>query len=559
MGFDACGNHRTWCGKSTFDENGEFVSSNSIIFAGMALHRIVLDDDEETVIYKPSNYASSDGERPLLMTHGVEGNEKNAEIMAHFDKEAKVAHNTIFKVDYNSQEIQFKVKIKCCQLDGKTHKILQGRGGAWCLLCSTPKDFASNKKLIEEGFPMDVGLADLWENFYSVADQDYDGKYFIDKDKIPTHIRMGATAAPMAEELELGWFLPPLHCYLRFLAFFIEMAIRFRAENYLHGHITKKMKTKMAQAKKAFREEARTLLEKRYQFAGDGGSTDNGNAARHFFSHKMRQKVIQLFEMGEEFGESEDMDSSTVADSDSESEVSESDIPDLDLMDSLDLNNLDESVDDVLGSSQKGNAMTKRQRKVLPQLLQNVSVILRVLNSYEDVNVEEFEKLCKETNLILVDYFDFMNITPTVHAVLAHSPDIIRNNQGKGLNNLSEEGSEGSHKVMKHLREHGARKHSLELNLKDCFRKMFFGSDPIVRGMKRKIICSFCQEEGHSIKSCPALKEVDMNEDDILLESVTYPDLTAYDNLADPQALEEAHDLSGILEEEEMEQELADE
>ena len=49
-----------------------------------------------------------------------------------------------------------------------------------------------------------------------------------------------------------------------------------------------------------------------------------------------------------------------------------------------------------------------------------------------------------------------------------------------------------------------------------------------------------------------------MNEDDILLESVTYPDLTAYDNLADPQALEEAHDLSGILEEEEMEQELAD-
>merc|ERR1711894_375521 len=106
--------------------------------------------------------------------------------------------------------------------------------------------------------------------------------------------------------------------------------------------------------------------------------------------------------------------------------------------------------------------MTKRQRKVLPQLLQNVSVILRVLNSYEDVNVEEFEKLCKETNLILVDYFDFMNITPTVHAVLAHSPDIIRNNQGKGLNNLSEEGSEGSHKVMKHLREHGARKHSLE-------------------------------------------------------------------------------------------------
>ena len=204
MGFDGCGDHRVWCGKSTFDENGEFVSSSGIIFAGMALHRIELDDEEETEIYKAPNFASSDGERPLLMTYGVENYEKNAEIMAFFDKEAKIAHNTLFEVDYNDQKLQFKVRIKCCQLDGKTHKIVQGRGGAWCLLCSTPKDFASNKKYIEEGFPMDVGIAALWENFYSVADQTEDGEYFIAKDIIPTHLRMGATAAPLAEELELG-------------------------------------------------------------------------------------------------------------------------------------------------------------------------------------------------------------------------------------------------------------------------------------------------------------------------------------------------------------------
>ena len=38
-----------------------------------------------------------------------------------------------------------------------------------------------------------------------------DGEYFIAKDIIPTQLRIGATAAPLAEELELGWFLPPLH------------------------------------------------------------------------------------------------------------------------------------------------------------------------------------------------------------------------------------------------------------------------------------------------------------------------------------------------------------
>ena len=550
MGFDGCGNHRTYSGKSTFDDEGEFVNSKQIMYAGMAMNNITLDNEEETEVYKVKNFASSDNERPILICFGQEDEKLDGEIMKFLDDGAKEAHSRMFEVNYKGHVLKFRVHIDCCQLDGKTHKIVQGRGGAWCLLCTTPKDCMKNVDFVKEGFPMDMGIKDLWENFYSVADETMEGDYYIDNKKIPTEVRAGATGPPLAEHLELGWFLPPLHCYLRFLAFFVEMAERFRAENNLHGEISDEMKEAMKDAKKAFREDALINLEKRYEFPDNGGSSSNGNAARHFFSYKMREKVIKLFEMPTR--QTGCMDSS-YASSDSD------DLPEsVDMFDSLDLNSLGE---EPAPTTNIKSSMSKRQRKILPTLLKNVSVILRVINSDEDVNVEAFEDLCKETNIILIEYFKFMNITPTVHAVLAHSFNIIRNNKGKGLKCHSEEGSEGSHKVLKFLREHGGRKMSLELNMKDVFRKMFFRSDPIVRNMKRKVICSRCEEEGHSIRSCPEAHPVPLTEDDILFESVTYKDLTSYDYLNDEDALDKVQNLESIFEEEAegMEQEVSKE
>ena len=279
-GFDACGDHRVYAGKSTWDDDGNFVSSKSIIFCGMAPIKVTLDDENDTVIWRVPNSASSDAERPVLIVADKECTLTDKEIMKHLDEGAKAAHKTTFLTEHNDQQLECKAQIDLCQLDGKAHKEVQGRLGAFCLLCSWPKDEMKNRTHVLEGFPMDCGIAELWANFYSVADVDEDGEYYINKKDIPTDLRMGATGPPMAEHLKLGWFLPPLHCYLRFLAFFIEMAIRFRAKNYLHGRIGKAMKKKMDLAKKAFREDALVNLEKRFQFPDNGGSSDNGNAAR---------------------------------------------------------------------------------------------------------------------------------------------------------------------------------------------------------------------------------------------------------------------------------------
>ena len=255
----------------------------------------------------------------------------------------------------------------------------------------------------------------------------------------------------------------------------------------------------------------------------------------------MRDKVLRLFEIA---------DNSPDLESDQEMSEEEELQNSLDLFNSLELDAEEDS--DHETATKERTTITNKQRKVLPQLLQNCSVILRIINSNEKVNVEEFELLCRKTNLILIDHFSFMNITPTVHAVLAHSPDIIRNNKGIGLNCHSEEGSEGAHKVIRHVREHGARKMTLELNLKDTFRKMWFMSDPTIRSMKRKLICSHCEEVGHTVRSCPEVKQVGKNEDDLLVESLTYKDLTDYDFLDNPDM--EEIDLLEVIDEVLMEQ-----
>ena len=104
--------------------------------------------------------------------------------------------------------------------------------------------------------------------------------------------------------------------------------------------------------------------------------------------------------------------------------------------------------------------------------------------------------------------------------ILGHAPNLIRKNNRRGLHNMSEEGSEGSHKVLKQIREHGARKTSLEENLFDSFRKMHFISDATIRDLRRKLYCSKCFANDHTIRSCPKVKEKEKSDDDVIFENL---------------------------------------
>ena len=120
----------------------------------------------------------------------------------------------------------------------------------------------------------------------------------------------------------------------------------------------------------------------------------------------------------------------------------------------------------------------------------NLAVILRVFNCDELIDIDKFSTLCKDTYQLIIDTFPWVSITPTLHKVLAHSPELIeRFNGGRGLKSFSEEGLEACHKYIRRYREQLARKISFEANLKDVFVRLISQSN-VFSFYQRKLIAS---------------------------------------------------------------------
>ena len=91
-----------------------------------------------------------------------------------------------------------------------------------------------------------------------------------------------------------------------------------------------------------------------------------------------------------------------------------------------------------------------------------------------------------------------------MHALLAHSWELIANNDGKGLGEFSESGLENNNKYLRFYRTSLARKNSQQSNLEDCITRLWLRSDPTIRNSgpsKRR--CSRCSLADHFTVSCP--------------------------------------------------------
>ena len=116
----------------------------------------------------------------------------------------------------------------------------------------------------------------------------------------------------------------------------------------------------------------------------------------------------------------------------------------------------------------------------------NLGAILRVLNSSRKIDTRLLETVCKETYEIIIQHFPWANISPTVHKVLAHTPQVINEyNDGFGLENLSEEGLEASNKLIRRYRERLSRKFCFEDELSDIFIRLLSQSDPILGSFRK--------------------------------------------------------------------------
>ena len=137
---------------------------------------------------------------------------------------------------------------------------------------------------------------------------------------------------------------------------------------------------------------------------------------------------------------------------------------------------------------------------MIEMFLVSLLQILKAVSSKKNVNVEELDKLCRETSLIVTHWPAFKYI-PSMHKILAHSAALIDANESTGLGEYSEEPLEHNNKNIQKYRESLARKTTQTANLSDVFTRLWIKSDPIIRCHRRVVKCSFCGE--HNVRSCP--------------------------------------------------------
>ena len=94
-------------------------------------------------------------------------------------------------------------------------------------------------------------------------------------------------------------------------------------------------------------------------------------------------------------------------------------------------------------------------RERFKDMLLRLWVILQVYPSDHEVNVEEYRAVCLQTKLLILTELNgpsgkqWIYLTPTVHALLTHSHELIIANEGRGLKCLSEEGLEHNNKFLR--------------------------------------------------------------------------------------------------------------
>ena len=126
---------------------------------------------------------------------------------------------------------------------------------------------------------------------------------------------------------------------------------------------------------------------------------------------------------------------------------------------------------------------TEHEHKILKDLHQNFSIILRIIASKSKVR-EEFEDLCYATYKTLLQEFPWMHLSETVHRLLAHSAEVIRLNGDQGLGQLSESPLEAQHKLVRKYRTYLARLTNETDNLKDVYNRLYMRFCPVIRKQK---------------------------------------------------------------------------
>ena len=296
--------------------------------------------------------------------------------------------------------------------------------------------------MIKAGFEMNRSMERVEEIFNKLFNEEIGS---ITKSAKDYKKREGVTNKPLTKQA-VNLAPRPLHCMLRVYTFFQKLMYKVYAQN----EAAKNPEINFTE------KEARPILIKAVKHAtgilmdtptSKGGTSDTGNAAKEFFSHKLIPVFKAHFPA--------------------------------------------EQVEDMI------------------KLHKNLSIILRVISSKRQVDFQRLKSTCTETYIHLRSKFATVSISETAHMVLGHSFQLIELYDGYGLGKMSEQGLEGLNKLVRRYSERFARQVSLDANILDVVNRLQVLSNPKLLQFKRKPFCNRCHVAGeHWTVSCPTKDKV---------------------------------------------------
>ena len=393
-------------------------------------------------IFVNEHIASTNSARPLMLIPGTENRNLVEKFLPIMDQEIKELMEKGVNIELETgQKIPCECKIELFLVDGKAVKVGTGCGGAYCLVCTYSQDEAKSIERIELGFEINRTMDDMMTVFNELCNPETGSVKKSNKDY---EKRKGVTHEPLTTS-NMNLSPRPLHVKLRTFPWFLIFLYRILARvlQWQDGKLTQEQKDAIKAARSRLIEAVKDATGILMDTpCAKGGTTDTGGSAWRFFSHE----VIPVLK---------------------------SVIP-------------SEFLDDVL------------------KIHRNLSIILRVISSKRKVETELLKQINTETYVFLRTQFEWVQVSESVHLLLAHSHQLIELNEGFGLGQMTEQGSEGVNKLVRRFSECFARQTSLDENITDVFNRLQILSNPFLMTFQRKQFCNNCKTFGeHWTVSCP--------------------------------------------------------
>jgi hypothetical protein len=150
-------------------------------------------------------------------------------------------------------------------------------------------------------------------------------------------------------------------------------------------------------------------------------------------------------------------------------------------------------------------------RDAFSKLLGMYEMVLSVCQNVDASKIAiptEVRVLCQELMIFEKTSFPWAYISPSVHSMCGHNPELFEITGGAPIAIYSEQGSEAWNKHIRAFKSGPAaraRQTSIQENIHDIFNRMMLQTHPKIATRKRQVQCGRCERLGHTIRSCSLL------------------------------------------------------